>query len=245
MNNSFADLTLMVPINACETVSGRYVDVVDPQPDTITVYDIAWSLSRQARFAGHTMCETVWNVAQHSLFVESLLSQAMEQEPNCNLWQSLKSWLGTKNYDLNLSLHALGVVFSRVRMAALMHDGTEAYLVDLPSPVKRHQALREPYKEMEGKMKLAIDKALGLEEITPLEELLITWADLFALQIEAANLMPSRGRGWAGVLPQMSLVDINVMPEVLGSRESFEAFIKRYNELSLSVVSRLLKDEYK
>lgn len=56
-----------------ETVSGNSIDPANPDPDLINIKDIAWSLSRIARFAGHTITAIPYNVAQHSCFVASLI----------------------------------------------------------------------------------------------------------------------------------------------------------------------------
>ena len=58
-----------------ETVSGFKINPVDPDPELITIKDIAWSLSRIARFAGHTITAIPYSVAQHSCFVASLIEQ--------------------------------------------------------------------------------------------------------------------------------------------------------------------------
>lgn len=52
-----------------ETHSGRCVDLVNPKAESICITDIAWSLSRQARFNGHTKGEHPYSVAQHSIYV--------------------------------------------------------------------------------------------------------------------------------------------------------------------------------
>lgn len=234
VGQAFADICDDVPPNACETASGRYVDVVNPDPSTISIEDIGWSLSRQGRFAGHTLSQVVWSVGQHSLFVEDILGLVLDPEDNgYRLKPSLIGWLSKKPHLLED--YCFGSYNSnRVLIGSLLHDGTEAYLVDLPSPVKRHKALREPYKELEKQLKLTINLALKLDEMNELEEELILWADLLALRIEAANLMPSRGRGWTSStneLPVMELNDIWRFPKPLPWDQVYESFMSRYRTL--------------
>jgi 5'-deoxynucleotidase YfbR-like HD superfamily hydrolase len=50
--------------NSVRTFTGRYINLVDPQPETIFPFDIAIGLARAARFAGHT--KKFYSVAQHS-----------------------------------------------------------------------------------------------------------------------------------------------------------------------------------
>lgn len=57
-----------------ETHSGRIVDVWRTDPETIHLPDVAWHLSRIARFNGATL-GPVYSVAQHSLFVAVLVQQ--------------------------------------------------------------------------------------------------------------------------------------------------------------------------
>lgn len=61
--------------------SGGVVDILDPQPDTIKLIDIAVALSRIPRYNGHTMFH--YSVAQHSLLAESLAEP--DADPNLRL----------------------------------------------------------------------------------------------------------------------------------------------------------------
>lgn len=54
-------------VETCPT--GLFVDLLDPQPEQICIEDIAWSLSRTARFNGATIGEFSYSVAQHSVWV--------------------------------------------------------------------------------------------------------------------------------------------------------------------------------
>ena len=59
------------------TRSGKAVNIVSPVPADISLRDIAWSLSTQARFLGHANDDinTPYTVAQHCLFVASRFKQ--------------------------------------------------------------------------------------------------------------------------------------------------------------------------
>lgn len=229
----FASPTI-VPVNACETATGRYVDAVNPDPKDISITDISWSLARQARFAGHTLSDEIWSVGQHSIFVQELVDMAFYGVPN--LQQSLSKWLQSKFHDITMDevLDRLDSVNgdSAVSKAALLHDASEAYLVDLPSPVKRHALLREPYKALETNMMNVIYQAFSMPQLTPFEAEIVTWGDLLALRIEAAVLMPSRGRGWNGTYPEMQVADIQLFPrKVTPWKETHANFLKEFNEL--------------
>jgi len=49
------------------THSGVTIDIDCPDVELMDIGDIAWGLSRQARFGGHTMTSTPYSVAQHSI----------------------------------------------------------------------------------------------------------------------------------------------------------------------------------
>lgn len=56
-----------------ETVTGRMVDVLAPDSSMICLEDIAWSLSRIARYNGHTVNPTIYSVGQHSIYVSDMI----------------------------------------------------------------------------------------------------------------------------------------------------------------------------
>lgn len=92
------------------TFTGQYVNVFDPDPETIMIEDIAHALSQTCRFGGHTY--EPYSVAQHSIEVSKLLPEYMQ-------------------------------------LTGLLHDATEAYMCDIPRPIKRH--LHE-YKDVEERL---------------------------------------------------------------------------------------------
>ena len=106
------------------TSSGLYVNVFDPDPDTITIEDIAHSLSHQCRYGGHL--PVFYSVAEHSIF--------------CG--------------------NAVRVIESTLELAALLHDASEAYLLDMPRPIK-YQIPQ--YREIEDKLMRVIAAKFGFE----------------------------------------------------------------------------------
>ncbi len=59
--------------NWIETITGEAVDLTTPSPATVRIGDIARSLSRIARFTGHTLGDEPYNVALHSVWVADVL----------------------------------------------------------------------------------------------------------------------------------------------------------------------------
>lgn len=56
-----------------ETSTGRYVDLMDPDPSTIVIEDIAHALSQQCRYNGHI--SRFQSVAEHAVFVSKRLER--------------------------------------------------------------------------------------------------------------------------------------------------------------------------
>lgn len=159
-----------------QTFSGGVVDLLSPKPEQILLVDIAHGLSRLARFNGHTRGELPWNVAQHSLLVESLLP--VDTDPV-------------------------------TRLLAVLHDGREAYVNDITSPVKL--ALRsltplgytagkqcevDPLEIMTDGLDAAIYGAFALPKPDEAQRLAIKTVDMLALRIERDVLMAPPPRSW-------------------------------------------------
>ena len=51
-------------------LSGRRLNVIEPSPLDIEIEDIAYGLSRVARWNGQTIGDHPYSVAQHSMLVE-------------------------------------------------------------------------------------------------------------------------------------------------------------------------------
>lgn len=106
-----------------KTFMGHYIDVFDPDLDTICIEDISHSLSHTPRWGGHT--KRFYSVAQHSF------------------------WMAVN-------------VPNKFKLEALLHDGTEAYIGDMPKPIKRHMP---DFNRIEGNLDKAIRNKFGLPEM--------------------------------------------------------------------------------
>jgi 5'-deoxynucleotidase YfbR-like HD superfamily hydrolase len=87
-------------------LSGRRLDLLDPDPADIAIEDIAHGLARVARWNGQTQGPNAFSVAQHSLVVEEIAGGRDAE------WAA------------------------RWRLAALLHDAPEYVVGDLISPFK-------------------------------------------------------------------------------------------------------------
>jgi len=143
------------------TFTGQYVNVFEPDPETICIEDIAHALSHQCRFGGHL--PQFYTVAQHSIFCA----------------------------DLAEDDH---------KLAALMHDASEAYLLDVPRPVKLKLC---NYKEIEDKLMTVIAAKYGFD--FPFDPN-IKVVDEQMLRTEWYTLMLERGKSFEVYSPQKSKV---------------------------------------
>lgn len=105
----------------------------------------------------------------------------------------------------------------------LMHDASEAYLVDLPRPIK-HSGKLDVYIEYENKVQLAICKRFGLPEKEPPS---VKKADKILLATEARDLLRN-------LRSDFSLKEIPLPFKIdpLGPREAKDLFMKRFFELT-------------
>jgi uncharacterized protein len=116
-----------------QTVSGRWVNPFDPDPEQLDAGDIARALANQCRFGGH--CRVFYSVAQHSVVVSRLVEER-----------------GGDAEDA---------------FAALMHDATEAYLGDMPHPLKHRSPLGAAFREAERDLERAIRERFAIKPDVP------------------------------------------------------------------------------
>jgi 5'-deoxynucleotidase YfbR-like HD superfamily hydrolase len=104
----------------------------------------------------------------------------------------------------------------------LMHDATEAYLVDVPRPLKRSGKF-DAYLEFEAVMQKAVCKRFGLSEQEPPS---VKLADTILLATEARDLMYPLRTDW---VQPVEPLPFKIDP--LGPREAKDLFMKRFFEL--------------
>jgi 5'-deoxynucleotidase YfbR-like HD superfamily hydrolase len=189
-----------------ETVTGKFVDLVDPDPADICIEDIAWSLSRLARFNGHTIQALPYSVAQHSIVVAYEAMRLLKEE--------------------SPSMSEIGL--ARIARLALLHDASEAYTGDVSGPLKKVPEFRPIIKKLEHVIQEAIYEALGLMHPSPEEERIIKYSDLIAQRIEAYNFMVSRGQNWSN-MPEVSIVKLQEFEPPVPSIQAYQQFLDTYN----------------
>lgn len=92
------------------------------------------------------------------------------------------------------SVYVSKLLESKYKLAGLFHDAAEAYICDIPRPLK---ALLPEYMEVEDILMQSISDKFEFEYPLYKE---VKWADIAQLQVEADHLMRSRGREYEDIL---------------------------------------------
>ena len=184
-----------------ETVSGRKVNVLEPDPDTIVIGDIAWALSRMPRFNGHSIPYVPYSVAQHSMQV------MRDLEPH-----------GAK-----------------IQLYGLLHDAAEAYISDIPSPVKHIPEIHAVISKLEDRLMTTIYAALEIPAPTQDEERIVKLADKAQQAIESYNFMYSRGHDWN--LPKVGFKKLQEFERPLTSTEAYDSFLENFANLKEKLIT--------
>lgn len=182
-------------VGTIETASGNFLSIIDPNPDHINLGDITFVLSRMGRFGGHAPIVLPYSVAQHSSFCVELLLDYVQGTCPPGRTLVFDKFLAEKLPELNID-DIKKSVNKTTLMHVLMHDASEAYLVDLPTPIKRIPGIKEAYLALETKMMEAIYTKFKLPAMTPVEQVLVHMVDGYSLCVEAYHMMPSRGKEW-------------------------------------------------
>lgn len=190
-SNSVNGAMLSPTPSAIEVASGGFVDLLDPDPATLDLHDIARGMALTCRYGGVGI-DRYYSVAEHAVLVHDLMA-----------------WMGD---------HLRPGVDDAALIGALFHDAAEAYLGDVVSPLKwalRAEEFRPGVAQPcdTGERQGAYDRITERMENAICERFDLNWyclssddlqiADMWALKIEAAALTHSGGAHWrwTGELP--------------------------------------------
>ena len=120
------------------------------------------------------------------------------------------------------SVRVSEVVPSEFALWGLMHDAAEAYLSDLPRPVKGQMP---QFSELEDKLLGRILAAYDLSLPMPSQ---VKLADEQLLMTEARDLMQSPPMDW--LIPVDALDDLKIEP--MSPTQAEQAFLQRYDQLT-------------
>lgn len=105
------------------------------------------------------------------------------------------------------AIHVSSLVPKHLKLTALLHDASEAYLSDIARPVKRAEGFKEMYSHYEEQLEQATAERFGL---TFPWDPAIMQADNLLLSIEIHTLMPQTLRE---VFPTPANTDISLLKE--------------------------------
>lgn len=121
----------MNQVNACiQTASGRYADLLDPQPHHIDIGDIAHALANLCRFGGHT--REFYSVAQHSVLASRIVPR--EHALTALLHDATEAYVGDMVLPLKDLLPGYRLLEASVWRRIAAHYGLP---IVLPGCVKR------------------------------------------------------------------------------------------------------------
>jgi uncharacterized protein len=189
------------------TFTGRMFWPLNPRPEDLDIRDIAHALSLVCRFTGHT--RSFYSVADHSLRVSYLAENQVR-----NNWRGI---LGFPDFN--------GLAFFReVALWGLLHDASEAYLCDVPSPIKHASGMGQIYRQYEQRLMDVIVKRFDL---LPYEPGFIKMADRLLLDAEMRDLMACKDR-----------MDVKLDPIIpLTSEEAEAEFLRRFYALTMALTA--------
>lgn len=195
--------------NWITTYSGKKVHPFDIKESEIDINDIAHSLSLTCRFNGHM--EEFYSVAEHSIRVASLFEIQLNN-------------VLLPRFDKKLLL--LG------KLKALLHDAAEAYVSDVPSPLKKGIP---GFKKIEDNVADCIYKKFKVScdffeyhEDFSLSNDIIKYCDKVMLVTEARDLSMYGTREWD--VKEKPLSNYKIFP--MTHQESKKSFLNMFNEIS-------------
>lgn len=176
-----------------QTYTGKRFDFLEPDPDSICIEDIAHALSHIARFAGHT--KDFYSVADHCVRASEIICEITKVERT----------------ERKL-----------MQMYMLLHDASEAYLLDVPAPLKPHLT---NYKTLEHNLMRVIAKRFGLD-IEMFSDPRIRFVDMTMLATEKRDLLGPEPAPW---IEMPEPYRGTVIP--MSSKAAKESFLMRWEEL--------------
>ncbi len=122
---------------------------------------------------------------------------------------------------------------TEIALAGLLHDAAEAYVGDIPSPIKRIGGLQKEYARIENNLLNAIYKKFLGKIVTDDIWSIVKYYDHRACQIEAYTFMRSRGltKEW-GERQDIGLVELQSFPHPDTALVSYQKFIDKFTELT-------------
>jgi len=186
-----------------QTISGRKFYPLNPKSEDVHIQDIAYALSMRPRYNGHVKEFLHYSIAEHSV----LLSQNV-----------LRYYREQTGFDYNQKYQSM------IRLWCLLHDASEAYLPDIPSPVKKCKSMNS-FKKIEVNIMKVIAEHYNLE---PIKQPPIVCAVDRAILVSEKEQCMNKQIEWPGLYNAGCL---NVKIQFLQPKEAYNLFVNTYLEL--------------
>lgn len=169
-----------------QTHTGRAWRILDPRPEDVDLMDIATHLAHQCRYNG--ACRPFYSVAEHCCRVEALVTEWIAADP-------------LLVFDAQTDGSRAEQAKVRLQLQALLHDAAEAYLSDVPRPLKNQPEMAS-YRALERRTLAAVFEGLGVPLPTAQAAAVVKRADNVVLATERRDLMVSSPAGYEWILPE-------------------------------------------
>lgn len=189
-----------------QTRHGRRFRILDPHPDDFDIEDIAHALANQCRFTGRTT--KFYSVAEHSVRVARLAEKHAHARLHAE-WPNV-------------------FTVEEITYAALMHDASDAYIMDMPRPVKYLPEFKA-YRDVEHNLMHDIAEVFRFRFPKPE---IVHWADNVLMASEARDLYPFVIDDWH--LKYAPLLDHEIRPwSPAKAKREFLKMFYRVNALGI------------
>ena len=178
-----------------------------PSESDVDINIIAHSLANQCRFNG--LCSDFYSVAQHCVLVsEYIVNYILHTDRN-----------GSDRFQ---DLSDERTFMWEFAMAGLLHDASEAFIVDIPRPIKNSEIFKE-YICLENEWMRCVSLHFNVD-FNRFDSEIVKGADDAVLMVEARDLM-----GGACSIP-MGAIDSLLEPYIspVGPKEAKKMFLDRY-----------------
>jgi 5'-deoxynucleotidase YfbR-like HD superfamily hydrolase len=190
------------------TYSGKDFDIYNFTEESFDIESISHGLSQTCRFSGQ--CKKFYSVAEHSCRIAiHTYDLTLERFPDIPRKQILVKMLW-----------------------GLLHDASEAYLPDMPSPFKRLPEL-EGFRKLEDNIMLGVANRFGLPQDIPE---IVKECDTRIISNERKHLMDTRLDTWKDDVEP--LPESNNMPQYgMAPQDAREWFMDIYETITSELYS--------
>lgn len=190
-------------------IGDGFLNLLDPNSDVMNVDNLAHGLAKKDRATG--FYNRVFSIAEHSILSSRIANEICKAN-------------GMSEVDTNIAT-----------LETLLHDGAEAYLIDMPRPIK-HNPLMLTFRVMENKMQEVVnDRFLGYPTYRFKD--IVKQADNEALMFEFWVYMDGSRihmpwcNNWDDVLIDKSVKRLKFISSEISWRQAKALFMDEYHEL--------------